>query len=59
VADVALGTGLRLEEAEATLNELVHNGYADLQVSPSGVLVYHCFPLADAHDKRRAERVLP
>jgi hypothetical protein len=59
VADVTLGTGLRLQEAEATLNELVRKGYADLQVSPSGVLVYHCFPLADAHDKQRAERVLP
>ena len=58
VADVTLGTGLRLQEAEATLNELVRKGYADLQVSPSGVLVYHCFPLADARDKRRAERVL-
>jgi hypothetical protein len=59
VADVALGTGLTLHEATDTLNDLVRKGYADLQVSPSGVLVYHCFPLADAHDKSRAERVLP
>ncbi|HSF29250.1 MAG TPA: hypothetical protein VLK82_02075, partial [Candidatus Tectomicrobia bacterium] len=59
VADVALGTGLRLQEAEATLNDLVRQGHADLQVSPSGVLVYHCFPLADARGKRRAEPVLP
>ena len=57
VADVALGTGLTLHAAAATLNDLVRNGYADLQVSPSGVLVYHCFPLADAHDKSRAECV--
>jgi hypothetical protein len=58
VADVALGTGLRLQEAEAALNDLVRRGYADLQVSRSGVLVYHCFPLADGRDKRRAEPVL-
>jgi hypothetical protein len=57
VADVALGTGLTLHAAAATLNDLVRDGYADLQVSPSGVLVYHCFPLADAHDKSRAECV--
>jgi hypothetical protein len=59
VADVTLGTGLRLQEAESTLNDLVRKGYADLQVSPAGVLVYHCFPLADAHEKDRAEHVLP
>jgi hypothetical protein len=58
VADVVLGTGLSLGEAEATLNELARQRYVDLEVSPSGVLVYHCFPLAAAHDKRRAERVL-
>ncbi|MBI3327372.1 MAG: hypothetical protein HYZ81_11805 [Nitrospinae bacterium] len=59
VADVALGTGLTLQEAEATLNELVRKGYAELQVSPAGVLVYRCFPLASAEDKDRAEPLLP
>jgi hypothetical protein len=59
VADVALGTGLTLQTSEAALNELARKGYAELEVSPSGVIVYHCFPLADAHDKGRAERVLP
>jgi hypothetical protein len=59
VADVTLGTGLRLQEAETALNDLVRRGYADLQVSPVGVLVYRCFPLADAHEKDRAEPVLP
>jgi DNA-binding IclR family transcriptional regulator len=58
VADVVLGTGLSLGEAEATLNELARHRYVDLQVSPSGVLVYHCFPLAHARDKSRAERVM-
>jgi hypothetical protein len=58
VADVALGTGLTLGEAKAALNELARKGYAGLEVSPSGVLVYHFFPLADAHDKSRAARVL-
>jgi hypothetical protein len=58
VADVVLGTGLSLEEAEATLNELARQRYVDLEVSPSGILVYHCFPLVNAHDKSRAERVL-
>jgi hypothetical protein len=57
VADVVLGTGLSLQEAEATLNELARQRYVDLQVSPSGVLVYHCFPLATA-DKRRVEQVM-
>lgn len=42
VGDVALGTALTLQEAEAILNELVRKGYADLQLSPSGMLVYHC-----------------
>jgi hypothetical protein len=59
VADVALGTGLTLQASEAALNQMARKGYAELQVSPSGVLVYHCFPLADAHDKMHAERVLP
>jgi hypothetical protein len=59
VADVALGTGLTLHAAAAALNDLVRKGYADLQVSPSGVLVYHCFPLADARAKSHAEYVLP
>jgi hypothetical protein len=58
VADVALGTGLTLQASEGALNELVRKGYAELQVSRSGVLVYHCFPLADGHDKSHAERVL-
>jgi hypothetical protein len=57
VADVVLGTGLSLQEAEATLNELARQRYVDLQVSPSGVLVYHCFPLATA-DKSRVEQVM-
>ena len=48
VADVVLGTGLSLQEAEATLNELARQRYVDLQVSPAGVLVYHCFPLSPA-----------
>jgi hypothetical protein len=58
VADVVLGTGLSLREAEATLNELARQRYVDLEVSPSGVLVYHCFPLANAPDKSRAARAL-
>jgi hypothetical protein len=59
VADVALGTGLSLGEAKAALNELARKGYVGLEVSPSGVLVYHCFPLAEIQDKRRAEQLLP
>jgi hypothetical protein len=59
VAEVAMGTGLSLQAARATLNELVRKGYADLQVSPSGMLVYHCLPLSGAVDKERAERVWP
>jgi hypothetical protein len=58
VADVALATGLTLQASEAALNQLVRKGYAELQVSPSGVLIYHCFPLANDRDKSRAERVL-
>jgi hypothetical protein len=57
VGDVVLGTGLSLGEAEATLNELARQRYVDLEVSSSGILVYHCFPLASAHAKSRAERV--
>ena len=57
VADVVLGTGLSLQEAEATLNELARQRYVDLQVSPLGVWVYHCFPLATA-DKSRIEQVM-
>jgi hypothetical protein len=57
VGDVVLGTGLSLREAEATLNELARQRYVDLEVSSSGILVYHCFPLASAHAKSRAERV--
>jgi hypothetical protein len=52
VADVVLGTGLSLQEAEATLNELARQRYVDLQVSPAGVLVYHCFPLSPAGKSR-------
>ena len=58
VADVVLSTGLSLEEAEATLNELARQRYVDLEVSPSGILVYHCFPLVNAHEQSRAKRVL-
>jgi hypothetical protein len=57
-ADVALGIGLPLGEAKAALNELARKGYVGLEVSPSGVLVYHCFPGADVYDKSRAARVL-
>lgn len=57
VGDVILGTGLSLGEAEATLKELARQRYVDLEVSSSGILVYHCFPLAKAHEKNRAERV--
>jgi hypothetical protein len=58
VADVALGTGLTLGEAKATLNELARKGYAGLEVSPSGVLVYHFFPLVKAPGRSHVERVL-
>lgn len=58
VADVVLGTGLSLREAEATLNELARQKYVDLQVSPAGVLVYHCFPRANTSDTQHAERVM-
>ncbi len=55
VAEAAIGTGLTLQEAEKLLNELVRKGYADLQVSPAGILVYRCLSLASAADKNRAE----
>jgi hypothetical protein len=58
VADVILGTGLSLGEAEATLNELARQRYVDLQVSPAGVLVYHCFPLVDTRAKSPAAPVM-
>ena len=58
VADVALGTGLTLKASEAALNELVRKGYTELHVSPAGVLVYQCFPLADSRDRSHAERVV-
>jgi hypothetical protein len=58
VAEVAVGTRLSLQEAEATLNKLVRKGYVDLEVSPSGMLVYHCLPLSGAGDKERAQRLL-
>ena len=51
VGDVVLGTGLSLGEAEAALKELARQRYVDLEVSSAGILVYHCFPLADAHEK--------
>jgi hypothetical protein len=58
VADVALGTGLTLGEAKATLNELARKGYAGLEVSPAGVVVYHFFPLGNAPGRSHAARVL-
>lgn len=58
VAEVAMDTALTLQEAEAMLNELVRKGYADLQLSPSGVLVYHILPLTNAGDRDRAEPLL-
>jgi hypothetical protein len=57
VADVVLGTGLSLREAEATLNELARQRYVDLKVSPAGILVYHCFPLSGTPNTSCAERV--
>jgi hypothetical protein len=59
VADVVLGTGLSLAETEATLNELARQRYVHLEVSPSGILVYHCFPLAHVPEGRPAARVMP
>jgi hypothetical protein len=59
VAEVALGTGLTLREAEVTLSALVREGYVDVEVSPSGLLVYHCMPSADRADRESAEPVLP
>jgi hypothetical protein len=59
VTEVAMGTGLTLREAEATLRELVREGYVDLEVSPSGMLVYHCVPLSGRDDRDSAEQVLP
>jgi hypothetical protein len=58
VADVVLGTGLSVREAEATLSELARQRYVDLRVSPAGVLVYHCFPLAGAGDKAAAGQLM-
>jgi hypothetical protein len=58
VADVILGTDLSLQEAETTLNELARQRYVELRVSPSGVLVYHCFPRAAASSGSGAKPVL-
>jgi len=57
VGDVALGTALTLQQAEAILNELVRKGYADLQLSPSGMLVYHCLsnPMTPTKPRLRGE----
>jgi hypothetical protein len=59
VAEVAMGTGLTLRQAEATLSALVREGYIDIEVSPSGMLVYHCVPLRSKGDRDSAEQVLP
>jgi hypothetical protein len=37
---------------------LARKGYAGLEVSPSGVLVYHFFPLVKAPGRSHVERVL-
>jgi hypothetical protein len=59
VAEVAMGTRLTLREAEETLSALVREGYIDVEVSPSGILVYHCMPLSGRGDRDAAEQVLP
>jgi len=59
VAEVAMGTGLTLREAEATLSALVRDGYVDVEVSASGMLVYHCVPLSGKGDRDSTEPVLP
>jgi hypothetical protein len=59
VAEVAMTTALTLREAEMTLNALVREGYVDVEVSPSGLLVYHCIRLAERGDRDSAEPVLP
>jgi hypothetical protein len=59
VGDVAIGTGLTLQEADVLLNDLVRKGYAELRVSPSGVLVYHCLSVATTGEKDRAEPIMP
>jgi hypothetical protein len=59
VADVVLGTGLSVVEAEAALNELARQRYVHLEVSPSGIVVYHCFPPAHVPGGRPAAQVVP
>ncbi len=49
IADIVIGTSLSSEEAETVMREMAARGYADMQVTDAGVIVYEFYEIANRH----------
>ncbi|RME53232.1 MAG: RDD family protein [Deltaproteobacteria bacterium] len=58
VVEVAMETDLILDEAKAFLERLVDRGYVEIEVSPSGMIVYRFFDLVHEGEKDQARAPL-
>ena len=57
VAETAADTGLMVQEAEEILRELADGGYAEIEVTDSGMVVYRFPEFLFSHEKRWARRL--
>ena len=57
VAETAADTGLMVQEAEEILRELADGGYAEVEVTDSGMMVYRFPEFLYSHEKHWARRL--
>lgn len=57
VAEAAADSGLMVQEAEQILRELADGGYAEVEVTDSGMVVYRFPEFLYSHEKHWARRV--
>ncbi len=57
VAEAAADSGLMVQEAEEILRELADGGYAEVEVTDSGMVVYRFPEFLYSHEKHWARRV--
>ena len=57
VAETAADTGLMVQEAEEILRELADGGYAEIEVTDSGMVVYRFPEFLFSHEKHWARRL--
>jgi len=49
IPDIVVGTSLNSTEAETVMREMAARGFADMQVTDAGIIVYEFYEIANRH----------